>query len=376
MAYYLQTSLTGLVLLGIIYFNFHRQGGMRQLSHRLFGALLASNAALLLLELLLNLTEGMPGRLSAAALRAIVLLFYALNPVPSALWVVYVRNLVMRREHLSGRYLGLVALPVLAHAALALASIWGGQLFTVSAQNVYARGPLFPLMVLIDYAYLVVAVVLVFRHRSVIRRREFASLLLFPLLPLLGGTLQALSFGVSVLWLALSFSLLLVYLEIQHNQVLTDHLTGLANRRRLDGHLEFLRSGRRGRPIGGIMLDLDGFKEINDRHGHDVGDRVLESVAAILGRSLRNDDLVARFGGDEFVVILELDREEDLDRAVGRVRDELAQFNAHSPYPFELSFSIGAAVYDARSGEATGDFLKLLDDRMYESKRARRLTPA
>ena len=99
-----------------------------------------------------------------------------------------------------------------------------------------------------------------------------------------------------------------------------DSLTGLANRRALERTLDaaLARAGARARSVGVIMLDLDGFKAINDTHGHAAGDQALREVASRLRRCVRERDLVARLGGDEFVVVLT-----DLGGRSGAVQDSV-----------------------------------------------------
>lgn len=88
-------------------------------------------------------------------------------------------------------------------------------------------------------------------------------------------------------------------------QTVTDPLTGVYNRRFLDGRLaeEFARARRYGTPLSIIFLDIDHFKKINDTHGHKAGDQVLAATAKLLGAGLREMDIVARFGGEEFVIV-------------------------------------------------------------------------
>ena len=150
----------------------------------------------------------------------------------------------------------------------------------------------------------------------------------------------------------------------------TDPLTGLANRRALERTLDaaLSRAGARARSVGLLMLDLDGFKAINDTRGHAAGDAALREVAARLRRCVRERDLVARLGGDEFVIVLT-----DLDHAaravadlVDRVRDGLAAPFAEQ----ELKAAIGVALYPSE-GATAADLLAHADRAMYVDKGAR-----
>jgi diguanylate cyclase (GGDEF)-like protein/PAS domain S-box-containing protein len=148
-----------------------------------------------------------------------------------------------------------------------------------------------------------------------------------------------------------------------------DALTGLANRRALERTLEtaLSRAGARSRSVGVIMLDLDGFKAINDTHGHAAGDAALREVAGRLRRCVRERDLVARLGGDEFVVVLtDLEGVGAVAEAVGRVREAL-----HPPFgEMELRAGIGVALFPL-DGRTAADLLAHADRTMYMDKGAR-----
>ncbi|MDA0180811.1 diguanylate cyclase [Solirubrobacter phytolaccae] len=148
-----------------------------------------------------------------------------------------------------------------------------------------------------------------------------------------------------------------------------DALTGLANRRALERTLEAAlgRAGARSRAVGVVMLDLDGFKAINDTRGHAAGDLALREVAARLRRCVRERDLVARLGGDEFVVVLtDLERAGAVAEAVERVREALVPAFEE----MELGAAIGVALYPSDGGTAE-DLLAHADRAMYVDKGAR-----
>jgi diguanylate cyclase (GGDEF)-like protein len=140
--------------------------------------------------------------------------------------------------------------------------------------------------------------------------------------------LQTLYFGTTVLWVSVAISLLIVYINIQTNQLYTDHLTGLNNRRQLDNYLaDQIRKKAKNGLLAGIMIDIDSFKEINDFYGHAVGDQALEKMGGILKDCFRKDDFIARYGGDEFVVFFEVDEIKDMENAVQRIRKNVEECN-------------------------------------------------
>lgn len=159
--------------------------------------------------------------------------------------------------------------------------------------------------------------------------------------------------------------------RIEH-LALHDPLTGLPNSRLLSDRLEqALAAARRGkRSMGVLFMDLDGFKPVNDTHGHSAGDRVLKEFAARLKKVLRETDSTARVGGDEFVAILgECRGEADAVRAAGRVIEAMAT-------PFDLggdvaslSVSVGIALYPLHASDGQA-LLQCADSAMYEAKRS------
>jgi len=150
----------------------------------------------------------------------------------------------------------------------------------------------------------------------------------------------------------------------------TDYLTGLSNRREAMGRLkaELSRTGRSAIPFCVILADLDRFKLVNDSFGHEAGDRMLHTIATILRSVLREYDLCARWGGEEFLILLP---GTDLAAAAvvaEKVRDRVAGL----AMDFEgrrLSCTISMGVAGHRPGEDQGALLQRADQAMYEAKR-------
>ena len=152
---------------------------------------------------------------------------------------------------------------------------------------------------------------------------------------------------------------------------LRDALTGLPNRTLLDDRLEqaLQRSRRTVSSFALLVIDLDGFKEVNDIRGHDAGDQVLQAIARRLESVVRASDTVARIGGDEFVVLsLETASEEEVTTLVGRLRHALRRPYTVDGGVVEIDASIGWAVFPD-DGASAEELLGRADEQMFVTKR-------
>ena len=154
----------------------------------------------------------------------------------------------------------------------------------------------------------------------------------------------------------------------------TDGLTGLLNHRAFQMRIreEAARADREGKPVALLLVDIDHFKKFNDAHGHPAGDQFLQSLAARLVLLVRPYDIVCRYGGEEFVVILPgLDKAEAC-LAAERVRKEVAgsAFSIAGIPPAQITISGGVAI--RRPGESIPEWVTRADRRLYAAKRARR----
>jgi diguanylate cyclase (GGDEF)-like protein len=152
-----------------------------------------------------------------------------------------------------------------------------------------------------------------------------------------------------------------------HQMAIVDALTGLYNRRYADQRLaaEASRSQRYGHPLTVVALDLNRFKQVNDRFGHPAGDLVLKEFADRLAAAIRMSDLAARMGGDEFLAILPECPSGQVEALLARLRGLEVTFHGQQ---IAVEFSAGWVSYE--KGETTAEFLERADQTLYADKRA------
>ncbi len=154
---------------------------------------------------------------------------------------------------------------------------------------------------------------------------------------------------------------------------LIDELTGLYNRRRFfiltEQYIKlFVRTKKR---LLLLFIDMDDLKWINDHYGHKEGDQALINLANILKKTFRESDIIARIGGDEFVVLLESTDEND-EMLITRLRESIRDYNAKVSQGYKLSISVGAAQFDPEYPISIDELLSKADALMYAQKRKKR----
>lgn len=322
--------------------------------------------------------NGQTGRGARLALWIFNTVYFALMEFLAYLWYLYVYDILHRENGQRGKKVLLPSLPLLLFLVFLLTNPWHHLLFYIDATNHYVRGQLFLIHTLLAVGYVGVASVQALyycrKERTKERKRECRWLAYFAVLPLAGGLLQVKFYGLELLWPFTAASLLMVYLNVQQEQVTRDSLTGLNNRRRLDQYLEDLTASKKETEnCYCLLMDVDHFKRINDTYGHMAGDAVLKQVADQLKKTFGDSKaFLARYGGDEFIVILRGQTEQEVKAEILELKKDIAHNCYVEGMDWNVSVSVGYAKCHEASVKNVEDLVALADARMYEEKKKNR----
>lgn len=359
-----------LLLLLMVAFDLRRFVGVNNIFIRLLRWIVRAVLLAVLFDAIRAVADGFPGRLGE-------FLVYALNIFSDLLLLLLVclfnrlTTAFENRRGTFGRLCGALCTAAFAAAVLLLAAdSRTGLLFTVDSEN--HIHPQFGLAVF-DSAILLLFLLLAFRFliSRAMKAYELPLLKLFWLPVVAGSMLQIYFYNTAAdLTLAgISLSLFFVYIGLQSRNNRLDYLTGIYNRRYLD---DFINDRVREGKFSAIILDIDHYKLINDNYGHQIGDEVLISVASILKVSVRRHDCVARYGGDEFVIVVHSGDESVLQTVIGRINYKLYQLNADTQYPFAVSLSMGYGSFGAGPYKTGREFIRHIDALMYREKKEKK----
>jgi diguanylate cyclase (GGDEF)-like protein len=367
----LNTSIDSfaLAILLVIYLNFRHSSSKPYLpDYRLFWSLVFADTLIIFLDISMYLLDGRTTSFARELYPVITLVYYFLNPLICAIWYFYADYHIFRSAERLKKMVFVMMLPTLANAVLSIMSVFNGFLFYFDSANVYHRGSGFLIMAALSFFYLAYTSVFILYNQKRIAKPFFNSVLIFAIPPVIGGILQSIFYGFSFIWPAVTLSILIIFINIQNDQLHRDYLTGVFNRRQLDRYIQLPQHFNAGARFAGIMIDLNSFKIINDLYGHSAGDDALRHTADILKKTFRKNDFIARYGGDEFIIMASVRDKDDLQRAIGRLRGNVNAFNALNSLPYSISLSIGFDLYDPAAHSSVQNFIHHLDTLMYQDK--------
>lgn len=259
----------------------------------------------------------------------------------------------------------ILSLPMLPILVLLIVGLFGkGLIFTVGRDNCYHRGSLSILTYIVLFIYFAESISNAQNAQKKGVTPFFFPIYCFVVPCIVGSLVQGFCYGISTGWLSTAVATVFVYLELQTANYYMDGLSGLFNRQYMNYYLE--QKSQRGIRIHGIVLDINDFKSINDVYGHTVGDRAIGAMGKIISRSVFQNAVAMRVGGDEFVVFLSNSSDMECRQQMNAIQKSIEGFNKNENEIFCLSASMGS---DRFYGQSVENFLTAMDADMYEAKR-------
>jgi len=352
----------------IVYIQYVKKQEKEFLQYKIYVMMLKMTIFLLVIDIFARF-DGSPNTMYVYINHISNFVGYSLNLVLASLWIVYVHDQVLQEEKNTKRLIFSLILLNIINFISVICSQFFGWFYSIDAENIYHRRQLFFIPVSFVIILIVISLMILVKNKKKIEKKNYGSLIFFTIPPLAGVLLQAIFYGYSLMLNCLALSMLIVFVNIQNRSMYTDYLTGVNNRKKLDIYLrEKINSSIENKTFSAIMIDVNDFKSINDTFGHDAGDDALKIFVKLLDSCVEEDDFIARFGGDEFCIILNTSDQTILEETVYRIKSCFNKYNQSIKHSYKLEISIGSAIYDYASLMEMEDFQKKLDVLMYQNK--------
>jgi diguanylate cyclase (GGDEF)-like protein len=354
------------ILLVLIFIDYFRKYNTDIFQRRLFFRILICTFIPLICDFAYYLLQEIPGRGMRVFLIIDSTVFYAFQIHSCYSIFVFTDYLAHRDEARTRSITRFCILVTGIHAALLLLNLPLGFYFYVSGDNHFHRGGLYFIRIILSYipAGLALGDAVIFRKNF--RNSQLVLILIF-LVFYSAAAAAGFVFNIGILiWPCSAAAMLYAYFFIVRTDLKIDSLTGIGNRFSFNEFIGMLEKTNVKQAWSIVMIDMDRFKEINDRFGHHEGDNALRDMAAIIKGCIRQSDFAARYGGDEF--ILAARAENDIEKLVSRIQESIDNQNAKKTRPFTLEISYGCDVFVTNSGRSIESFLKHIDAVMYKHK--------
>lgn len=370
MVYAIHSNLYAIIVLMIVLLSLRKHKDLKSMNNNYYITLVSLVIFVLITDMVAGLVNGQDGMFAFYLNQISNVLLYSIGLFISFFWVLYVDHHIFKNHSHIKKSLPLMAFPVLINLVISIISMFTNIYFKIDANNVYLRGDYYLVNFILNYIYILYSVYLIVRFNKLIPKKDTLPLLMFPILPLLGSIIQIMFYGVLLIWPMGALSLLIIFIFVQSRLINVDVLTELYNKREFNDYVLMVskRTDYK-KMIGGILLDIDDFKKINDVYGHAVGDTVLREFSGVLRKSFRRDDFISRIGGDEFAIMIEVDKPDDFENALERLKANIDEFNQSKKLDININISVGSEIYDSTKYKNFEDFIIGLDYQMYQNKK-------
>ena len=379
MIYYIQTNVVCMIILIYLLLVNNRRFGNHATEDNIFSEIVFETIIFCVADIFTWCVDGQIFFGSKTIIYLSDCIYISAPPIMSYLWsdYAYVKLKGVRRF---GRKRGNVHLFVmLLLFLLIISSPWTHFAFSIDDANIYHRHFGAYLAPIISWSYIIGVIIslAISAYRKKIEADKDAIVLIIAMfVPTFVATLlQLIFYGLTAIQVGFTLSLLAVFVNRQKNMISLDELTRLNNRRELNLYYKKLLDGGNETELCICVIDVNKFKQINDKYGHIEGDNALKVIASALRNAcsvVKSSWFLARYGGDEFVFAGTHKTPNDINLLNSAVKGEMEKENQKGNYPYYIGVSFGYGTGTIRTSADISKIMEIADERMYEDKKAGR----
>lgn len=370
-AFALNAILGSVLIIGLIFANYVRKFNTDRFQRLVFCGLLIFTFVSMMSDFAWLLLEGLPGRTVYLLLYALGVVYYFFQVLAYYYILIFIDYMIFKNQKRADIISTVAHIISLIHAVILVLNLKYHFYFCVGeGDNLFYRGDKYYIRMLISYCPAIFAVYDFIVCRLVYKKTFWFMMLLILILPSVGASVDLAVGTLKLIWPCLTAALLYAYFFIIQSDTKLDILTGIGNRYSFNEFTDRLSRRGSGEAWAVVMIDMDNFKKINDKLGHQEGDNALRDMAAIIKSCIRGSDFAARYGGDEFVLATRM--ENGIETLMQKIQDAVDRYNLKQNHPFKLEISYGYGVYTADGNRNIDEFLTYIDNLMYKHKTERR----
>ncbi len=375
---YAEINIFSIAVLLVIAFKSSMSEMEQPLKNKLFSFSVWFVTAANVFDFLWKLSNTKYWALPLPVIQGINFMYFMCFGLSSYFWFLY-SEVAAKKNILRRARLIVAAFPLFVLVALLIASMFNGCLFYFDKNMEYHRGSLYYLQAVLSYGYIGVAsiksLIEVGKQKNYSHKKELFTVASFSGPLLLCGAVQLFVQSAPIMTIGFSCAYLMVYINSLQMLISIDSLTGISNRRELLKQLEEkVLALKKDESLYFLFIDLDSFKQVNDKHGHNEGDRALKTVASVLKSVCdRTGGFCARYGGDEFAVVQVLGTDGNIDDVRKEICDLIERKGAEQALAYNISVSIGYAEYP-KQAKNIQELIYCADSDMYDVKMKKKQT--
>lgn len=368
--YYVQVNITCIIILFLLKNQLNKRSERFTKENILFKNLVDTTIFLCLFDLIAGIVRGKMYNTNQYLIQFSNIAFFISLAIVAYLWTMYVYT---RLDLLTNKKKIVISIPLVLFILGAISNPWTNFLFSIN--KTYQRNFGTIIHWIIVWGYLLIPTIQTFwillKEKRKQKKHELIQLLYFAIAPAVAGFIQMSFYGVTSTQVGITLSILIIFLEIQQSEIMTDSLTGLNNRHGFEYYLKNNFPFDTNFDTYILLLDLNGFKEINDKLGHITGDKALKNTSNALKIACsyhKGNIYLCRFGGDEFIILMYDIKPNEIEQLKIDIMVELETINAMVEHNYVIKTSIGMAHGLCSKIEDIEKIIHLADEDMYKNK--------